>query len=153
MNELIRRRAGRVDPRELAREAIAAAEAAGDAKALRERIAEAAGLPVEFGTRLQGDDAGALQADAEQLAEVVGTMRPEKPPETFDDTIRRAAGRPTVDDIAAAEEPPPVTNFDGGARSSTAPPEPSMDDQIRGARDARAQLAHDNALDHQHARR
>jgi hypothetical protein len=67
--------------------------------------------------------------------------------------IRAAAGREIVQGDQLGEEEPPCIDFDGGARQSAIPrPEPSMSDQIRGARDAREQLAAENAEDHMHMR-
>lgn len=92
MNSQIRAAAGRTDPRELAREALDAAARAGDAAALRERLALDAGLPAAMASRLQGQDAGELAADAQALAETLAEMRP-TPPEDFNARIRRMAGR------------------------------------------------------------
>jgi hypothetical protein len=144
MNARIREAAGRTDPREVAAAAIAAAEAAGDASGLRERIAEQVGLPTEMGARLKGQDAGELKADAEKLAAAVGGLNPPRP-DSMNDRIRQAAGHTAVNDLAAADEPPRPTSMDGGARQSTSPPPPSMSSLIRGTLDAKRELAHDNA--------
>src|SRR6478609_9622785 len=94
VNRNIRAAAGRVDPREIAAAAIAAAERAGDASALRERIATEAGLPVALAARLRGADAAELADDAKALAQTLAEIRPTPhPPESFNDQIRRAAGR------------------------------------------------------------
>jgi hypothetical protein len=98
LNRSIRGAAGRIDPRELAAEAIAAAERAGDAIALRERIATDAGLPPAMGSRLQGQDAGELAADAKALAETLADVRPSpQPPGDMNARIRVGAGREAAD--------------------------------------------------------
>lgn len=77
MDAQIRRRAGHADPRELAAAAIAAAERAGDARELRARLCEQAGLPPSMGARLRGEDAGTLKDDAESLAAELRELSPE----------------------------------------------------------------------------
>lgn len=133
MDTRIRRSAGRQSPAELAEEAIATAERAGDVADLRQRLAVEAGLPAELGARLKGDDAGALADDAKALAATLSELNP-APPASMDDQIRRAAGRDPS--AAARPEPQPATSLDGGARqTSPAPAEPSLSSLIRAERD------------------
>jgi hypothetical protein len=138
MNRMIRRSAGREDPRTIAAAAIRAAEQAGDASALRERIATAAGLPAGMAERLVGDDAGALATDAEALVATVAELAPPRPA-SMSDHIRRAAGHAPAGDVATTSEPPAPTSFDGGVRESGPAPPPSMSSQIRGERQERAE--------------
>jgi len=93
LNRSIRVAAGRIDPRELAAEAIAAAERAGDASALRERIAADAGLPLAMGSRLKGQDAGELAKDAKALAADLAGLLPSSAPlrDDMDARLRAAA--------------------------------------------------------------
>lgn len=109
MNAQIRAAAGWSDPRQIAAEALAAAERAGDASAMRERIALEAGLPAGLAGRLRGNDAGELAADAEALAETLAEMRPTpQPPEGMNARIRLAAGR----DAAVPPSSPQPPNDD-----------------------------------------
>jgi hypothetical protein len=94
MNRRIRAAAGRVDPMQVADEAIAAAkEADDDDAALRERIAAKAGLPPGLAGRLRGMDSDELAADAKALTETLAEL---SPPEDFNTRIRRLAGRETA---------------------------------------------------------
>jgi hypothetical protein len=147
MNAQIRRAAGRQSPQELAAAAIDAAEQAGDARALRERLATDAGLPLELASRLHGNDAGELKADAEALAETLAELRPPEP-EDMNSQIRRAAGRAPAGDAAEAEEEPMAT-LDGGARRSTAAtPPPSMNSLMRAAVDHKHERIAEGARDY-----
>jgi hypothetical protein len=143
MNRRIRGSAGYADPAALAAAAIAAAEAAGDEKTMRDRIADRAGLVPGMGARLQGTNAAELAADAETIAAAVAEMRPAAPP-SMSARLRSAAGRADAEDTAA--EPPSATDFDGGARQSVEPASAaSMNAQIRGARDERQERIQDHA--------
>ncbi len=95
LNRSIREAAGRLDPRELAAEAIAAAERAGDASALRERIAADAGLSPAMGSRLRGGDAGELAEDAKTLAADLADLLPSSASPDHDMDTRLRARRPT----------------------------------------------------------
>lgn len=148
LNAKIRQAAGRRTPQELAAEAIDAAAQAGDARALRERLAEQAGLPPAMGSRLQGQDAGELAEDAKRFAEDLGVGGETSEPQSMSDLIRQAAGRAPAASPADVNEPPPVPDFDSGVRGvAEPPPEPSMSAQIRAERqerlERRVELAND----------
>lgn len=152
MNSRIRRAAGRADPRELAAEAIAAAERVGNVSELRERIAQEAGLPTGMADRLRGDDAGALADDAAALAEALD-LRPERSPrQELNDAIRGRAGRaPAASPDHLGDRPggDDTVSLDGGVRGVRAPaPEPSMNALMRSSVDDKRRRIAEGARDY-----
>lgn len=132
MNARIRAAAGRVDPMQVADEALAARAAVGDLAAMREQVCAQAGLSPAAAGALRGADKVELEAFAAALAAAI----PAPPEPSLNDRIRIAAGRESV--ATGDAEPLPATSFDGGARTSTEPDRtPSMNSLLRGERDQR----------------